>query len=246
MGLTRRRLLAEGTWLAAHHGLRAACLGGCATAVRAPIQKPVQRPRRRRRRTGAFAWAARRSPRGAFGLSSVRNAGAFRRFAPHPRRSWRPTGRARTPDDPRRQIPFYRVAMREGVQSAHRDLPPTRVWGYGATLPGSYIETRSGQGIRKPSGRRVSRVPFPSDRLHAARRARRPARGADRCARARRQGGTEERRISRRMRYAPGQSTVSHYPARQDVVMLWYHDHAYGHRAPESLRRPLRELPLRG
>ena len=44
-------------------------------------------------------------------------------------------------------LPYYRVAMREGTVAVHRDLPPTRVWGYGGTFPGPTFETRSGKGL---------------------------------------------------------------------------------------------------
>ena len=29
----------------------------------------------------------------------------------------------------------------------HRDLPPTRLWGYGGSVPGPTFETRSGEGV---------------------------------------------------------------------------------------------------
>ncbi|MFP3490626.1 multicopper oxidase family protein, partial [Staphylococcus sp. SIMBA_130] len=33
-------------------------------------------------------------------------------------------------------IPFYEVTMRETMQKLHRDLPPTRIWGYNGMFPG--------------------------------------------------------------------------------------------------------------
>src|ERR1700742_2961731 len=39
------------------------------------------------------------------------------------------------------------VRMREIHQKLHRDLPPTRMWGYNGTWPGPTFETRSGQPI---------------------------------------------------------------------------------------------------
>src|ERR1700760_3123573 len=41
-----------------------------------------------------------------------------------------------------RQVPLYRVAMREIQASVHRDLPPARQWSYGAAVPGPTIEVR--------------------------------------------------------------------------------------------------------
>ncbi|WP_270181107.1 multicopper oxidase family protein [Alkalihalobacillus sp. CinArs1] len=34
------------------------------------------------------------------------------------------------------QIPFYEVTMKESLLKLHRDLPPTRVWGYNGLFPG--------------------------------------------------------------------------------------------------------------
>ena len=33
-------------------------------------------------------------------------------------------------------IPFYEVTMKESLQKLHRDLPPTRIWGYNGQFPG--------------------------------------------------------------------------------------------------------------
>ena len=37
------------------------------------------------------------------------------------------------------------VRMREIHQKVHRDLPPTRMWGYNGTWPGPTIEVRTGK-----------------------------------------------------------------------------------------------------
>jgi spore coat protein A len=34
------------------------------------------------------------------------------------------------PEDSARTIPFYQVTMEELHQKVHRDLPPTRMWGF--------------------------------------------------------------------------------------------------------------------
>ena len=49
------------------------------------------------------------------------------------------------PEHLARQIPFHRIAMREAWTSVHRDLPPTRFWGYDGKMPGPTIEVRSGE-----------------------------------------------------------------------------------------------------
>jgi spore coat protein A len=37
--------------------------------------------------------------------------------------------------------------MRETHARAHRDVPPTRWWSHGGSVPGPTIETRSGRGV---------------------------------------------------------------------------------------------------
>jgi spore coat protein A, manganese oxidase len=121
----------------------------------------------------------------------------------------------------------YRISMREIEQKVHRDLPPTRFWAYGKSVPGPRFETRSGEGVTvewpnelplrhflpidhnlmgaeadKPEVRVVvhlhgGRVPAASD-------------------------GYPENW------YTPGRSAVTSYPNRQDAALLWYHDHAMG------------------
>jgi spore coat protein A, manganese oxidase len=45
------------------------------------------------------------------------------------------------------QVPYFRLPMREFTCQVHRDLKPTRVWGFGTASPGPTIETRSGEGL---------------------------------------------------------------------------------------------------
>ena len=138
-----------------------------------------------------------------------------------------PVERRADPDDAGVQIPYYHVTMRAADVSVHRDLPPTRVWSYGDSMPGPTIETRSGRGLfvewrnelpdehifsidhtlcgagtDRPDVRAVvhvhgARVPPESD------------------------GYPEDW-------YTRGRSAVYHYPNRQDATTLWYHDHAMG------------------
>src|SRR5580698_5182630 len=37
------------------------------------------------------------------------------------------------------------IPIRQAVQKAHRDLKPTRIWGYNSTWPGPTVRVRSGQ-----------------------------------------------------------------------------------------------------
>ena len=57
---------------------------------------------------------------------------------------------AATRPDPLRPgetLPYYRVAMRETEVRVHRDLPPTRMWGYEGAVPGPILEARRGRGL---------------------------------------------------------------------------------------------------
>ena len=44
-------------------------------------------------------------------------------------------------------VPSYRIPIREFYSKVHRDVPPTRFWGYGNSVPGPTIEVRSGEEI---------------------------------------------------------------------------------------------------
>jgi spore coat protein A, manganese oxidase len=131
------------------------------------------------------------------------------------------------PTDPTRQLPYYRVPMREALVRVHRDLPPTRMWTYDGEMPGPTLETRSGRGLLVEW---VNELParhfLPVDpTLHGA--------GADRPevravvhvhgakAPPASDGYPEDW-------YVPGQSALVHYPNRQDAATLWYHDHTMG------------------
>jgi spore coat protein A len=50
---------------------------------------------------------------------------------------------ARRPD-----FTFYVVRMMEAFQKLHRDLPPTRIWGYEGKYPGPTIEVRRNEPVR--------------------------------------------------------------------------------------------------
>jgi spore coat protein A len=59
----------------------------------------------------------------------------------------RPSGMRPSPDDPGLQLPYYRMAMRAIESKVHRDLPATRMWGFGSSSPGPTFETRSNHGL---------------------------------------------------------------------------------------------------
>ena len=51
------------------------------------------------------------------------------------------------PDNPKQQIPFYRMPIAETTTKVHRDLPPTRMWTIGGSFPGLTLESPIAQGM---------------------------------------------------------------------------------------------------
>jgi spore coat protein A len=128
---------------------------------------------------------------------------------------------------PGRQIPFYRLPMRQIERKIHRDLPATRMWGFDATSPGPTIEARRGEPLLIEWANELPQKHFlPIDHsIHGA--------------------GTDVPEVRTIVHlhggrvppesdgypenwFTPGKSIVSFYPNRQDATMLWYHDHAMG------------------
>ena len=132
-----------------------------------------------------------------------------------------------SPDNPNIKLPFYRLAMREIHQKIHRDLPPTRMWGFNSTSPGPIFETRSGQGLLVEW---VNELPpkhfLPIDHnLHGA-EADKPE---VRCVIHLHGGKTPPQSDGYPEDWVvPGKSLLYHYPNRQDASLLFYHDHTMG------------------
>jgi spore coat protein A len=138
-----------------------------------------------------------------------------------------PTGLRPDPDDPKAQIPYYRVAMQALEVRVHRDVPPTRVWAYGGSMPGPTFETRSGRGLLVEWANELPDRHFlPIDHtLHGAHAEQPEVRTVVHVHGAKvppESDGFPD------AWYPPGQSGTSHYPNRQDAATLWYHDHAMG------------------
>jgi spore coat protein A len=136
-------------------------------------------------------------------------------------------GRKPSPSDRKKSVPYYRMPIHQFFRKVHRDVPATRFWGYGESMPGPTIEARRGEeilvewrndlpakhflpidynlmgaGKNQPEARTVvhlhgAKVPPSSD------------------------GYPEDW-------YAPGASRVYSYPNQQGATLLWYHDHAMG------------------
>jgi spore coat protein A len=138
-----------------------------------------------------------------------------------------PLGRRPDRARPGVTVPFYRVAMGTVQVRLHRDLPPTRMWGYGGSVPGPTLETRSGQAFLVEWANEL-----PGDHMFAidhtlhgasadlpAVRATVHMHGAK---------APPESDGHPESWFPPGKSAVLRYPNEQDATTLWYHDHAMG------------------
>ncbi len=126
-----------------------------------------------------------------------------------------------------RQVPFYRIPIHEFSAKVHRDVPATRFWGYGNSVPGPTIEARSGSEILIEWPNQLPPKHFlPIDHnLMGAEKGVPESRTVVHVHGARvppESDGWPE------AWYLPGKSATYRYPNRQDAALLWYHDHAMG------------------
>ncbi len=139
----------------------------------------------------------------------------------------RPEGFRPSPDDPAAKLRYYRIAMRQMESQVHRDLKPTRLWGFGSSSPGPTFETRSGEGLLVEWVNDLPREHFlPIDHnIHGAEADKPQVRAVVHLHGAKTgpasDGYPEDW-------YEPGKSVTYYYPNNQDATMLWYHDHALG------------------
>jgi spore coat protein A len=123
--------------------------------------------------------------------------------------------------------PFYKIPIQEFFSKIHRDVQPTRFWGYGRSVPGPTIEARCGEVILIEWPNRLPGKHFlPIDHnLMGAEKGLPESRTVVHVHGARvppdSDGWPEDW-------YAPGNSATYRYPNQQDAAMLWYHDHAMG------------------
>jgi spore coat protein A, manganese oxidase len=139
----------------------------------------------------------------------------------------RPIGKRPSPDNPALQLPYYRVAMRPFEAKVHRDLKPTRLWGYGSSSPGPTFETRSGQGVLVEWANELPEKHFlPIDHtIHGAEATKPEVRTVVHLHGAKAPPASDGYPDDW---YVPGKSALCHYPNQQDAATLWYHDHALG------------------
>ena len=130
------------------------------------------------------------------------------------------------PSSSKTKVPYYRFAAQPVDLKIHRDLKPTRFWGFGGSVPGPTLEMRSGEEVLVEWANELPQQHFlPIDyRLHGA------------------EGNPQVRIVSHLHGgfvppesdgypedwFVPGKSVVYRYPIQQDAAMLWYHDHAMG------------------
>jgi len=139
-----------------------------------------------------------------------------------PRKGMRPR-----PDGAAGPVPFFECTMREFFQKVHRDLPPTRMWGYDGMSPGPTFEARSDEPLLIQWRNELpARHLFAIDHsLHGAEESKPDVRtvvhvhGAKTAPQF---DGHPE------LWYPPGHSSVGFYPNGQEAAGLFYHDHAMG------------------
>jgi spore coat protein A, manganese oxidase len=131
------------------------------------------------------------------------------------------------PLNPAEKISYYHVAMRHFELKVHRDMQPTRMWGFGSQFPGPTFDIRSGQEILVEWANELPGKHFlPVDRTLGGAGEDQPQvrtvvhlHGGKTPPES--DGYPEDWTI-------PGKSALCHYPNHQDAAMLWYHDHAMG------------------
>jgi spore coat protein A len=131
------------------------------------------------------------------------------------------------PFSPTQKLPLYRVRMEECHLKVHRDLPPTRVWGFNGASPGPLFETRSGQGLMVEWQNRLPKQHFlPIDHTLCGAESDKPD---VRCVIHLHGGRTPAASDGYPEQWVtPGNSILCHYPNRQDAALLFYHDHTMG------------------
>ncbi len=132
-----------------------------------------------------------------------------------------------SPADPSVKLPYYRMSMREVESKVHRDMKPTRFWGFGSSSPGLTIETRSGEGVLVEWANDLPHRHFlPIDQnIHGAEADKPEVRAVIHLHGAKAEPSSDGYPEDW---YEPGKSALYHYPNQQDASMLWYHDHTLG------------------
>ena len=139
----------------------------------------------------------------------------------------KPSGMRSSPANPKALVPFYRVSMREFQAKVHRDVKPTRFWGYDAACPGPTFEVRKGQPVLVEWANELPQQHFlPIDHtLHGAEADKPKVRTVVHL-----HGGRNSPESDGYPEnwFVPGQSATCYYQNQQEATSLFYHDHAMG------------------
>jgi spore coat protein A len=132
-----------------------------------------------------------------------------------------PKGKRPNPDRPSESIPYYRLAMRQITAKVHRDVKPTRCWGFENTSPGPTIETRSSQPLLVEWATNCQRI-FAYRSHHSW------SRGGQMAVRAvtHLHGAKVRRKATRKIGWWENPALPLSESA--GCAQLWYHDHALG------------------
>ncbi|WP_232324822.1 multicopper oxidase family protein [Halobacillus mangrovi] len=133
------------------------------------------------------------------------------------------------------RIPFYEVTMRETYEKLHRDLPPTKIWGYNGHYPGPTFHVQKNQPIHVLWKNQLPSKHFlPIDpTVHGAGKNVPEVRtvvhlhgGVTPSA----SDGYPEAWFTRDFKQVGPHFTnrIYTYPNQQNGTTLWYHDHALG------------------
>ena len=126
------------------------------------------------------------------------------------------------------------IQMREFGHKAHRDLPPTSMWGYNGMWPGPTLEVRRGQPLEvKWTNALPTKHFLPIDHtIHGADESLPDVRAVVHVHGAQvlpESDGYPEAWSTSDGKTGPAASaSPSHYPNGQPAAMLWYHDHCLG------------------
>lgn len=132
-----------------------------------------------------------------------------------------------SPTNPNTKIPYYRLAMRPFEMKVHRDLQPTKMWGFESVFPGPTLESRTGQEMLVEWANELPPAHFlPIDHsIHGAESDKPDVRAVVHLHGGKvppeSDGYPEDWTV-------PGKSRIYRYPNEQDAALLWYHDHTLG------------------
>jgi spore coat protein A len=139
------------------------------------------------------------------------------------------------------------VRIRAGEHRFHRDLPPSRIWGFDGTVPGPTIEAERGQPVTVewqnelagPFPVTDTLAPQPTDADGVPVQCLPGLSGGEPSDDAARLTGNTVVHLHGGLTpasydgwaenlFAPGQPAFFHYPMNQRAALLWYHDHVMG------------------